>query len=176
MNKQLQDRFQCFEGPQNHCAQACVYVLYPIKSDLYIFWSPTELMFTNGSVVSYHKICILSEQIISIMFRVHQNHSESIYSDLSKFYKSLKSNIMLFMNFNENLINRVIIRWANYCGISYSRCPICVNQLQLTYFSFRSVFGTLFQLLMTNQDIYVSLRYVMWSCIKIDEQIRCQKI
>ena len=51
-------------------------------------------------------------------------------------YKSLKSNIMLLMNFNENLINRVLIRGANYYGISYSSCPICVNQLQLSYFSF----------------------------------------
>ena len=43
---------------------------------------------------------------------------------------------MLFMNINENLIKPVIIRGANYLGISYSRCPICVNQLQLGYFSF----------------------------------------
>ena len=40
------------------------------------------------------------------------------------------------MNINENVINRSIIRGANYCDISYSSCPICVNQLQLSYFSF----------------------------------------
>ena len=43
---------------------------------------------------------------------------------------------MLFMNIHKNLTNRVIIRGTNYCGISDSSCPICVNQLQLSYFSF----------------------------------------